>query len=331
MNNLIVLYVIAAVAGAALLVMLAASLLFVAVGFFRRADYNPLLKYYTAEECGLSKTPVEIPCKNKTLRGAVYFKKVTSPRLIIFCHGMGAGHAAYMKEIARLCDEGFRVLAVDYIACGDSDGKKMRTFAAGVKSVIAAYDYAKVDICEDIALVGHSWGGYSALCAAGKRKVSAVVAISAPVSPSTAVCNAAAKSISSAAIIFKPFIAFWFFVLDGASGNLSAKRQIKKSSARTLLIHGDRDLTVPPSNAAAYKIKESEKVSVILCEGKAHNPYNTVEAEESLKALSEALAKAKDMPEQVRESYFSSFDYAAATEEDDEVMYALTSFIAEND
>lgn len=328
---MLALYVISAVLGAVLLVALAASLLFVAAGFFHRSDYNPLLKYYTAEELGLDFSPVEIPLGKKTLRGFVYAKKVTSPRLVVFCHGMGAGHAAYMKEIARLCGDGFRVLAVDYSGCGDSDGKSMRSFAAGVKSVVAAIDYARVNFGDDIALVGHSWGGYSALCAAGKRKAGAVVAISAPVSPSTAVCHAAAKSISSAAIIFKPFVAFWFAVFGGAWGNLNAARCLKKSSARALLVHGDCDTTVRPSNAAAYKVAESERVSVLICKGKAHNPYNTEEAERRLKILSEGLSRARKMTEEERNSFFKTFDYDAATEEDEETMDAVSAFILKND
>lgn len=313
---LIIVVVIAAVLAVALLLFLFA-LLSDKIAFGRRVDKNPALKYFTAEDFNLTARPVSL---EGGLKGALYSDNSVEGRdgVVVFCHGMGPGHVAYTTEIAYFCNLGYDVLAVDSRGCNMSEGKNIKGMYCGVKTAVEAVDYAR-SLSENIYLVGHSWGAYSALCASAERKVNAVVAISAPDTPSKTVRNAAADTLSKPfAYILQPF---WWLVNAfrfGAKGNKGAVRCAQINNTPTLLVHGDKDGVINKSGAAYYRA-EGENIEKLLVKGKAHNPYNTENAEKLLAELSSRLAKGcKD---------FSDFDFKAVTEEDAEVMRAIAEFI----
>ena len=61
------------------------------------------------------------------LNGYIYsYEGSNTDRLIVFDHGMGGGHLAYMKEIEMLCRHGYTVLAYDHTGCMQSEGKRDR-------------------------------------------------------------------------------------------------------------------------------------------------------------------------------------------------------------
>lgn len=287
--------------------------------FGKRFDKNPNLKYFSAEDFNLSAEPVYLP---KGLKGFLY-RKAEIPqknKLVIFCHGIGAGQCEYTTEIAFFCNAGYAVLAVDSIGCGFSEGKKIKGMYEGVKTAISAIDYAKTLEYEKIYLVGHSWGAYSALCASKKRKVDKVVAISAPNTPAKTMQEGAAPIISRPlAAIERPF--WWIVNLlkYGAKGNSNAARCARKNKTPTLLIHGDKDKVVSPKKAAFYKA-DGGNITKLLAKGKAHNPYNTQNAEKLLAELS-AKFKRHDIAD------ISKFDFKGATEEDEEVMRQILNFL----
>lgn len=320
------LIVIIAVA-AGLLLLFAFALLCDKMVFGRRADKNPLLKYFTAEDFGLTAQSVSLP---KGLKGFVYSEKEATKigKLIIFCHGMGPGHIAYTTEIAYFCNLGYKVLAVDSRGCNFSDGKSIKGMYSGVETVIAAIDFAKKNKdglfgeSPEIYLVGHSWGAYSALCASAKRKVEGVVAISSPCTPSKTIQEGAAGFISKPlSVVLRPFWWLVGFLKYGAKGNSNAAHSAMKNGAPTLIIHGDKDKVVSSVQAVYYKA-EGENITKLFVNGKAHNPYNTENAERLLSELSARLRKG--------EKDFGGFDFTAATEEDEEVMRTIAQFIENN-
>lgn len=290
--------------------------------FGSRYDKNPYLKYFTAEDYGLNTRPVN--CGNG-LRGFLYEKQTTKNALIIFCHGMGPGQIAYTTEIAYFCKNGYMVFALDSVGCNMSEGKSIKGMYTGVDTAVAAIDFAKLNFVADnmpVYLVGHSWGAYSALCATSLRKVDKVVAISPPDTPSKTLQGGAAMFIG------KPFAAilrpFWWcvnFLKYGVKGNTGASRMITESGVPALIVHGDKDNVVSPANAVYYKAKGGN-VKKVLASGKAHNPYNTIEAEKSLAEISVKLKNGdKD---------FSSFDFTATVKEDEEIMRKILEFLKSN-
>ncbi|MDE7082217.1 MAG: lysophospholipase [Clostridia bacterium] len=311
---------------AVILVLLTLAYATYRVAFWKRYDKNPLLKYFTAEDFNLTAENIEIG----RLRGAIYKQNEVKNRdeIVIFVHGMGAGHIAYTTEIAYFCNLGYTVVAVDSLGCALSGGKRINGMYEGVKTAFAAIDYTRAKFPEKaVYLVGHSWGGYSVLCASARRKVEKVVAISAPNTPVRTLYEGAAKFISKpVAAILCPFWWFINFLLFGANGNKSAIKCARKNGTQTLLIHGDEDKIVTASKSVFYK-NYGENVTKYLAKGKAHNPYNTVEAEKKLAELQNKLATASKMPDGERTECFTNFDYAAATEEDEVVMNVIAEFL----
>ncbi|MDE7452804.1 MAG: hypothetical protein K2N22_00160 [Clostridia bacterium] len=140
--KIVLIAVCAAVAFIVLLLLLFAVIVD-KIAFGKRADKNPLLKYFTSKDFGLSCEPVSINDAKTTLHGYIYKKQVTSNKLIIFCHGMGPGHIAYTTEVNYFCSCGYTVIAVDYRGCNFSDGKNIRGMYSGVRGVKAAIDFAR--------------------------------------------------------------------------------------------------------------------------------------------------------------------------------------------
>ncbi|MDE6868436.1 MAG: lysophospholipase [Clostridia bacterium] len=323
----IVLIAVCSAAAFVLLLLFLFAVLIDKFAFGRRADKNPLLKYFTADDFGLTAKPVCVNDGKTVLRGFIYSKKVTSNNLIIFCHGMGPGHIAYTTEINYFCGCGYTVLAIDYCGSNMSDGKNIKGIYSGVRGVKAAIDFARSDNelqKLDIYLVGHSWGGYSALCASAERKVCGVVAMGAPDTPAKTITAGAAQVISKPfANLLKPFICILYAFKFGRYGNLSAAKCADKNGVKTLLIHGDKDNIVAEGNAALFNA-HGKDVTKYIAEGKGHNPYNTVEAQNLLSELTERLMHIKSGEDK---KYFETFDFKAATEEDYEVMKSISDFI----
>ncbi len=299
--------------------------------FGSRCDKNPLLTYFSAGHFGLDCKKVNIVCGKLTLRGGLYRRGGVGANggLVIFCHGMGAGHAAYMTEINYFCGKGFSVLAIDNRGCDLSDGKSIKGLYSGVEAAKAAYDFAKSDEelkDMDVFFAGHSWGGYSALCACAEREVQGVVAISAPLSPAGAICGVAAGVLPKfLAAAMRPFAAACDFFAFGSKANKNAAKCVEKSRTPALIIHGDRDTTVP-LKCSAYAKAEGKNIKKLLAKGKAHNPYNTPKAQEMMIELTQNLSAARKMDKE-QLGYFAGFDYAAATEEDDVIMQAMADFM----
>lgn len=330
---LIIIIVICASLAAVLLILLLLALLCYNVAFGKRYDKSPLLKYFTADDFSLSAEAVEFKVKKNTVRGFIYRKPDIKSNgcLVIFCHGMGAGHLAYTTEIAYFCNDGYTVLAADSVGCNLSDGKSIGGMYFGALTAIAAYDYAKAspELSDmKICFVGHSWGGYSALCASSARKADKVVAISAPDTPAATIRDGAAPVISRGlACLLYPFWIIIDKIKFGKNGNKSAAKCAQSNNTPTMLVHGGKD-TIVSAHRAVYYIAEGGSITKYLDKDKRHNPYNTVAAEDVLAQLSKALASAKKMSEAERKEVFGKLDCYAATEEDKTVMSAMAEFIA---
>lgn len=302
--------------------------------FGSRHNKNPLLKYFDYKDFSLKVDEVTIPRKKGALRGYIYYPATEkNGKLVVFCHGMGPGQIAYTTEIAYFCKNGFTVLALDSTGCNLSDGKCTVGMYEGVKTAVSAIDFARADkrlSDMPIYLVGHSWGGFSALCACAERKVNAVVAISAPVSLVKIMYNnASAKMPKFIAGLLCPFLAVADFFKFGCKSNLNAPKLADKSGTPVLHIHGDGDKIVPLKDSAYAKSK-GKNAQKLLVEGRAHNPYNSVKAQEKTAELFAKLSSARKMSSEERDNYFNNFPFAEATEEDLAVMGRITQFLTEN-
>lgn len=298
--------------------------------FGSRQDKNPQYKYFTPEDFNLTVEHMSVRLHGVELAANLYTVKPAEEceRVVIFQHGFGAGTSSYMTEIAHFARQGFAVVAADAYGCNDSAGKQIKGFYAGAEAVIAAYTAVNCDERlknKKIILVGHSWGAYSVLAASRSVKADGVVALSGFNAPAQCVCDQL-KNLLKSAKFFAPFLHGWFWLYNffkfGAKGNLTAAKAVKRSGVKALLIHGGKDRTVPLKHSAASKAG-GDNVTAVILPDKKHNPYNTVAAEAKLAEL----GKESFAGEEEEKAYFASFDWAAATEEDTEVMRKTDEFI----
>ncbi len=106
-----------------------------------------------------------------------YYANYKKDKIILFCHGMGPGHTAYIAEIELLARHGYKVLTLDFAGCGESGGKYLGSLNKPTRDVIDLLNH--LNLKEQIILMGHSMGGYTALNTLCLRKdITKVVAIS---------------------------------------------------------------------------------------------------------------------------------------------------------
>ncbi len=294
---------------------------------FSRQDKNPKFKYFTPEDFSLTAEDIPVYYRGENLYAKIYSLKPVREceRVVIFQHGFGAGTSSYMTEIAHFAARGGAVVAADAYGCNNSQGKKVYGFYAGAEAVIAAYIAVNKDERlknKKIILVGHSWGAYSVCCAAERVNADGVVALSGFNAPAQSVCDQI-KLVLRRGRIIAAFLRPFFYIINlfrfGWRGNTRAAKAIEKSGTKALLIHGEKDKSVPLNHSVA-QLAQGENVTKHIFADKKHNPYNTVEAEEQLsKLLSEG---GED------EEFFKNFDWAAATDEDKGVMTIIDNFIA---
>ena len=98
-----------------------------------------------------------------------YYDNYKKDKVVLFLHGLECGHAAYMAEINELAKRGYKVLTIDYTGCGDSKGKYLGSLFTPTRDVLELLD--KLSLKEEIVLVGHSLGGFTALNLINLKKI----------------------------------------------------------------------------------------------------------------------------------------------------------------
>ncbi len=257
--------------------------------------------------------------QNETLKGSFYYSKKPDGDIIIFCHGYGAGHQAYLTEINYFVQKGFTVIGFDYRGCVNSGGT-LTHFGASVEDLKACYEYLKTNFDltdKKLYLWGHSWGAYTALCGSSFVKAEKIIALcpfNTPVQLLTKFSYPYEKGLS---LILKPFRAIYLKIKFGKYANISAFKSVEKSRIPTLIILGNLDTVVPK---LSYKFT-TDNIKIITLKDKGHNPYNTVEAEKYLNTTLLNISQSKNLSKTL-----SEVDYDLITQEDLSVMELMLNF-----
>lgn len=312
--------------------------------FGKRCDGNPNLKYFTADDFeDLDFEKIELKSdKGQILRGNIYTNKKVKEKdikgLLVFVHGMGAGHLSYTTEINTLVQNGYKVLAYDNTGTCESEGKALNGFYQSVLDLKSCLKFIKEndDLNKyDLGLIGHSWGAYT-VCQSLKfdSDVKTVVSLSGCDSVEKLFCY----PMGGLGKILKPFMFFWNKVKFGDEGiklTIDVLRE-SKDDVSILLMHGDLDKSCPvecsllkdPEN----DYEEKENIQVITYENKYHNIYQTRESEKYLNEVFGKIEeykkkyKGKELETKSKELY-DSIDYKKITEEDKEVMEIIVEFL----
>ena len=334
-----------------LVILAAAALLFILTGiclhlfFGRRWEENPSLRYKTEQDFpDMKAEPVSFLSGNNRLSGAFYstLPEEKLSGLVIFVHGIGAGHHSYTTEIHTLAQAGFLVLSYDQTGCVASEGKSMRSFYQGVRDLNAALRFLEADESKKqmpVGIVGHSWGAYitcQAMALQSAYRVRAIVALSAFNRADTLLSGQISAATRLPARLLRPFIRLHLYILDGSAGTRSCSDALRRNMTPALLFHGLADSSVPVSCSPATDrtLCAEPHITTHLLKNRYHNVYQTAESEQYLNETFAAIGKAqeeakKQTPETKEhlESLYSQIDYERITEEDPAVMREITDFL----
>lgn len=187
--------------------------------------------------------------------------------LAILTHGYLSGKMSRTNSalLPLLSGKGISVIAFDMYGHGGSEGDVERlTVSKVVDNALAVFDHAKDKGYTRIALAASSFSGQAALISATKRRFSAL-ALRCPVFDGKrlwdSVLGPEGVALWKARGSIKPFSREWRFEAYEDESGYDMRAVAAQVGAPTLVIHGDKDATVPISQAR-------ELVSCLGCEKK---------------------------------------------------------------
>ncbi|MFA5481206.1 MAG: alpha/beta fold hydrolase [Bacilli bacterium] len=298
--------------------------------FKKRGDGSPALRYLQSEDFpGLIADPIKFNSnKQQIIRGYLYHKQqfTTFKELIIFAHGIGAGHTSYTTEINRLANEGYLIFAFDYTGCMLSSGTSMKSLIQPLVDLEHGLRYieSRPDLKElKRYVVGHSWGGFVALNSLllKNHRIDKVVDISGFDSPTMAI-------VANHKILYAiyPFIFMHGFWRYGRFATYNSSKALKKVKVPVLVVHGKLDRAVKPLVSADKFAKIAQKnssIEIYYVDDRGHLPYASKRAEEYLHQVK--VDKALINPKSPVVDY--EIDYKLITEEDEVVMKKIVAFL----
>lgn len=290
---------------------------------YTRNDADGTLRYFTADDFeGLMASPYSFPSSmGHTLNGFFYSYPDPIPgRLVIFDHGMGGGHTAYMKEIELLCRKGLMVLAYDHSGCMSSGGESTGGFARSLRDLddcLCSLQKMRGFARLDISVMGHSWGGFAAMnIGALHPEVRRIVAMSG----FTSVRDIIEQNFKG--LLKNTGNRLWLEAKaeDPKYACIEAFESLKKTNARVLLIHSEDDKTVSVQGFDRLKtaLEHHSNLTFLKVRRKGHNPNYT---EAAVKYKNEFFAiypkeKKKLKTEEEKAAFVAAFDWDQMTEQD---------------
>lgn len=296
---------------------------------FSRCDDKGTSFYFSASDFeGLNEE--KYPFKSKrgeSLSGRFYYYDgYNEKRIIVFDHGMGGGHRAYMREIELLCKHGYRVFAYDHTGCMESEGENTGGMGQSLSDLDDALNTLSKDArysSLDVSVMGHSWGGYSTLnIIALHPEISHAVVLSGFISVRRLV-NSFIKGILS---VYRKAVMKLEEQRHVKTVHLDATQTLQNSEIPILLIYSDNDALCTKKrhyDPLFYALSHKKNIRFMLEHGKGHNPNYTEDAVaylgKFLKAKAEKEKRGELKTEEEKKAFVSSFDFKRMTEQDSRV------------
>lgn len=291
--------------------------------FFKHTDFD-----------GLHKRDISFrSAQGNFLKGGVYFYDgYDKDKLVVFCHGLGEGHLAYMREIETLCKHGFRVLAFDNTGCASSEGENIRGLSQSLSDLDSCFSFIERD--EEMKglslfVIGHSWGGYAAGNLLNYRKnIEKAVVLSGFVS-----IKIMAKSFFKGVLRFlSDDICRYERKMNPAYADSSAVTAYENTKAKVLVIHSEDDPLVDYRDNVSYLQKrvKNRNVTYLTVKGKKHNPTYTRDAvdymNETFSDLDRQTASGKLSTAEEKRAFLQGADWYRMTAQDEEVFSKIVNF-----
>ena len=302
---------------------------------FVRNDNPDGIFYFSPEDFeGLQAHPYSFRARaGHELNGFFYHYPDPIPgRVLVFDHGMGNGHRAYMREIETLAKAGFLVFSYDHTGCMSSGGEGCNGFATSLSDLDACMEALKAEKALDgysFSVIGHSWGGFSTMnIAALHPDITHVVSMSGFIS----VKRIVEQTFDGILKPYRKAVLSLERQVNGKYADFDGVESLEDTHAKVLLIYSENDPVVKMSchcDPLMRALGDKENISFRLEEGKAHNPSYTADAvkyKDGFFAELQKLRKSKASPEELK-VFMESFDWRRMTEQDKKVWERIVSHL----
>ena len=277
---------------------------------------------YDHYEAEYPRQEVSFRSGDNVLQGYIYGLN-NDKGVIVFAHGIGSYHAAYLPTITALVDRGWRIFTYDATGSGASEGDTTVGLAQSLKDLDRAVNFVEnngVFANMPIFVMGHSWGGYASAAVLNlDHDIKGCVSMSGYNTPMAELCETSDDLFKDKSFLTYPFIWTYNKVHAGRFASYSAADGINKAGVPALVIHGDKDQTVKYYGA-----------SIIANKGRITNPdvqYYTFESEgkdthngffhtseyleyynNEIKALEDELTAKDEITDEEKESFYAAID-----------------------
>ena len=307
--------------------MLKDKILEVYKGTIHRRFDDVLAYYFNSKDFpGLKETVYEfVSCKGDTLRGNFYYYDgYKENHIIVFDHGMGAGHNAYFREIELLAKNGYKVYSYDHTGCMNSDGEHANGFLTSLADLDSCLTALKKDFPGNkISVIGHSWGAFSTSnIAAFHADVAHVISL-APFNSLSSILHQTFHGLLG--FMYKHVYEFEASIYPKYAKS-STIEALRNYQGHALIIHSKDDNVLNVKyhfNEIKKALNNKENIEFVLVNKKLHNPNYTVEAvcylTKYIKLRNKLFREKKLETLEQRESFIKMFDWCKMTEQDSEV------------
>lgn len=303
-----------------------------------RYDGDEAVFYYTHTDFeGLHAEPFLFQSNHgDTLVGNFYYYgEKRNDRILVFEHGLGAGHTAYMREIERLASVGYTVFSYDKSGCMASGGESIYAFSQSIADLDACLKSLKA-LPElknaTFSVIGHSYGAYATLnIAAYHPDITHLVALSGPISAKALFASFLPGPLS----LYASAIMKDERKINPDYCDSDARKVLKSYRGKALVIHSEDDRTCKfkkhfkPLKKALAK---QDNITFLALNGKDHNPNYTDDAIRYLNDFFSALSYqrtdgALETIEQ-KHAFRDGYDFARMTEQDDAIWQIILDHLA---
>lgn len=309
---------------------------------FSRGDYSDprfiVDYYYEHYQAEYPRTEVEFKSEDNTLKGCIYGVD-NDKGLLVFAHGIGSGHEAYLKELLWFVDNGWRVFAYDATGSGRSEGGGTRGLPQSALDLDAALTFAESDPRLNslpVFLMGHSWGGYAVTAVLNfDHKIAGSASISGFNKPIDMILEWTEDSMGGIRYLMYPFVQIYNAALFGQYSGMTAVDGINKSDVPVLIIHGTEDGTIGYNKSSIIAQKDNitnPNAQFLALEGGGHNNiFYTAEALEYIndfnKDYKEIYGRYNgDIPDDVREKIYSESNRELINTPNEELLSQIETF-----
>ena len=298
---------------------------------FSRCDDTETVFYFTPKDFpGLqAESHAFVASAGHKLQG--YFYQYENPipdRLVVFDHGFGGGHRAYMKEIHMLCRHGYRVFSYDHTGCMESEGETPNGLSQSLCDLNDCITMLKADprfTQTRISVMGHSWGAFSTLnISALHPDISHVVAMAGFVSVPEMVGT-----------FFRGWMKGYrkaILALEARSNpefiKYNAVETLSNSNTRALLIYSENDSICLKTHYDILRsnLAKKDNVRFLFLANRGHNPNYTAAAVSYLNEYAKArvkLVRKKGLTAEEKAAFVASYDWEKMTVQDEAVWQVI--------